>query len=47
MHFLVKTSGPKGRSFSTTMQGRLRRRIDIVSLDLGLTSEACALTCGQ
>src|SRR5690606_15801500 len=38
---------PGGRSFSATMQGRLRRRSDIASLGLVLKDEACALARGQ
>ena len=38
---------PVGRSFSATMQGRLRRRIDFASLDLAVNGEACALARGH
>jgi len=38
---------PEGRSLSSTMRGRLRRRIDLASLGLGLKSEACALVRGR
>ena len=38
---------PVGQSFSATIQGRLRRRIDIAPLDLVVNDEACAWARGQ